>query len=153
MTHLLIIYHSQSGNTKRMAEAVLAGAKAIADENIDIRFLKAFEADLDDLLWADGLLLGTPENFGYMSGALKDFFDRTYYPAQDKFTNKPYGIFISCDNDGSGAVFNIQRIAKGYPLKQVIEPIICKGEVSDQALAECREMGMTMAAGLSAGIY
>lgn len=151
MKHLLIIYHSQSGNTESMARAVLAGAKEI--EDIEIRFLKALDAGLDDLLWSDGLLIGTPENFGYMSGAVKDFFDRTYYPAQEKFTNKPYSIFISCENDGTGAVFNIQRIAKGYPLKQVIDPIICKGDASEDCLADCKEMGMTMAAGLSVGIY
>lgn len=151
MNHLLIIYHSQSGNTERMAHAILAGAGEV--EDIEIRFLHAFDASLDDLLWSDGLLIGTPENFGYMSGAVKDFLDRTYYPAQGKFTNKPYAIFISCENDGSGAVFNIQRIALGYPLKQVIEPIICQGEVTEQALSECKEMGMTMAAGLSIGIY
>jgi len=151
LSHLLIIYHSQSGNTERMSQSVLKGAEEI--EDVDIRFKKAFDANLDDLLWSNGILIGTPENFGYMSGAVKDFFDRTYYPAQEKFTNKPYGIFISCENDGSGAVYNIQRIAKGYPFKQIMEPIICKGEVTDQALDKCKEMGMTMAAGLSVGIF
>ena len=151
MSHLLIIYHSQTGNTERMSHSVLEGAEEIDD--VDIRYKKAFDANLDDLLWSNGILIGTPENFGYMSGAVKDFFDRTYYPAQDKFTNKPYSIFVSCENDGTGAIFNIQRIAKGYPLKQVIEPIICKGDVTDDALDKCREMGMTMAAGLSVGIF
>ncbi len=151
MSHLLIIYHSQTGNTERMSHSVLEGAEEIDD--VDIRYKNALDANLDDLLWSNGLLIGTPENFGYMSGAVKDFFDRTYYPAQDKFTNKPYSIFVSCENDGTGAIFNIQRIAKGYPLKQVIEPIICKGDVTDEALDKCKEMGMTMAAGLSVGIF
>ena len=148
---LLIIYHTQTGNTERLAQAVLAGAQEM--EDVEIRFLRAFDADLDDLLWADGLLIGTPENFGYMSGAVKDFLDRTYYPAQDKVNGMPYSIFVSCGNDGSGAIFNIERIAKGYPLKSVIEPIICKGEVTDAALEQCKEMGMTMAAGLSLSIF
>ena len=148
---LLIIFHSQTGNTERMAHAVLAGAREMDD--VDIRFLRAFDAGLEDLLWCNGLLIGTPENFGYMSGAVKDFLDRTYYPAQEKVNGKPYAIFVSCGNDGSGAVFNIQRIAKGYPLKQVIDPIICKGEVTDEALVKCKEMGMTMAAGLSMSIF
>jgi len=148
---LLIIYHSQTGNTEKMAREVLRGAEEI--EEVDIRFKRAFDADLDDLLWSDGILIGTPENFGYMSGAVKDFLDRTYYPAQNKFFNKPYGIFISCENDGSGAVYNIQRIAKGYPLKEVIEPIICKGDVTDEYLLRCHEMGMTLAAGISMSIY
>lgn len=148
---LLIIYHTQTGNTERLAQAVLMGAQEM--EDVDVRFLRAFDADLEDLLWADGLLIGTPENFGYMSGAIKDFLDRTYYPAQGKVDGMPYSIFVSCGNDGSGAIFNIERIAKGYPFKSVIEPIICKGEVTDAALEQCKEMGMTMAAGLSLSIF
>ena len=148
---LLIIYHTQTGNTERLAQAVLMGAQEM--EDVDVRFLRAFDADLEDLLWADGLLIGTPENFGYMSGAVKDFLDRTYYPAQGKVDGMPYSIFVSCGNDGSGAIFNIERIAKGYPFKSVIEPIICKGEVTDAALEQCKEMGMTMAAGLSLSIF
>ena len=148
---LLIIYHTQTGNTERLAQSVLAGAQEM--EDVDIRFLRAFDAGLEDLLWAGGLLIGTPENFGYMSGAVKDFLDRTYYPAQDKVNGMPYSIFVSCGNDGSGAIFNIERIAKGYPLKSVIEPIICKGEVTEAALEQCKEMGMTMAAGLSLNIF
>lgn len=134
-----------------MAHRVLQGAQQCAE--VKIRFKKAFTADLQDLLWSDGIIIGSPENFGYMSGAIKNFFDRTYYPAQNKFVNKPYGIFISCENDGTGAVNNIQRIAKGYPLKQVIEPIICKGNVNPDALQECFDMGLAMATGLSMGIY
>jgi multimeric flavodoxin WrbA len=149
--NLLIIYHSQTGNTEKMAHAVLRGAQEV--EDVEVRFLQALDADLDDLLWCDGIIIGTPENFGYMSGAVKDFLDRTYYPAQEKVTGKPYAIFVSCGNDGSGAVFNIQRIAKGYPLTQVIEPIICKGDVTNEALENCHEMGMTLAAGISVGIY
>ncbi|MBL4607514.1 MAG: flavodoxin family protein [Pseudomonadales bacterium] len=149
--NLLIIYHSQTGNTEKMANAVLKGAQEVDD--VALRFLRAFDADLDDLLWSDGIIIGTPENFGYMSGAVKDFLDRTYYPAQEKVTGKPYAIFVSCGNDGSGAVFNIQRIAKGYPLSQVMEPIVCKGDVTDVALEKCHEMGMTLAAGISVGIY
>lgn len=148
---LLIIYHTQTGNTERLAQAVLMGAQEMDD--VEVRFLRAFDADLEDLLWADGLLIGTPENFGYMSGAVKDFLDRTYYPAQGKVDGMPYSIFVSCGNDGSGAIFNIERIAKGYPFKSVIEPIICKGEVTDAALEQCKEMGMTMAAGLSLSIF
>ena len=80
MKNLLIIYHSQSGNAEQMAQAVLLGCQLESD--IACRLVRAFDAHLDDLLWADGLLFGTPENFGTMSGALKDFFDRTYYPAR-----------------------------------------------------------------------
>jgi multimeric flavodoxin WrbA len=78
--NLLIIYHSQSGGTENMAQAVHTGCQQ--EDDVETRFLRAFDANLDDLLWADGIIFGTPENFGYMSGALKDFFDRTFYPAE-----------------------------------------------------------------------
>ena len=80
MKNLLIVYHSQSGNTQQLAESVLAGCQQ--ESGVDSKLVRAFDAVLDDLIWADGLLFGTPENFGTMSGALKDFFDRTYYPAE-----------------------------------------------------------------------
>lgn len=149
--NLLIVYHSQTGNTLQMARAVLRGAQEF--EDVSTRYLDALSAGLEDLLWCDAIIFGTPENFGYMSGALKNFLDRTYYPAQDKVTGKPYAIFVSCGNDGSGAVYNIQRIAKGYPLTQVMEPIVCKGDLDEEALSQCFEMGMTLAAGISLGIY
>src|SRR3990167_979479 len=85
---LLIVYHSQSGHTEKMAHAVKQGAGEV--EDVELRYLRASVAGLDDLLWCDGLILGTPENFGYMSGAVKDFLDRTYYPAQNQIHGKPY---------------------------------------------------------------
>ncbi len=151
MKHLTIIYHSQSGNTRQLAEAVAAGARE--EEGLILSIKTAFDAQLEDLLAADALLFGTPENFGYMSGALKDFFDRTYYPAEPYQINLPYGVFISAGNDGSGAVREIDRIVKGYPLRRVAEPVIAKGEVSPQHLQQCRELGLSMAAGLVMGIF
>lgn len=148
---LLIVYHTQTGNTEKLAHSVYEGALEM--EECETRLMRAADAGLEDLLWCDGILIGTPENFGYMSGMVKDFLDRTYYPAQEKFASKPYGIFISCGNDGTGAVYHIERIAKGYPLVPVVEPIICKGEVTAEHLEQVKEMGMTLAAGLSMGIY
>jgi multimeric flavodoxin WrbA len=149
--HLLIIYHTQSGNTGQMAEAVMRGSQGETD--VDTRLLSAFDAGLDDLRWADGLLFGTPENFGTMSGAIKDFFDRTYYPAEPYQLNLPYALFISAGNDGSGAVRDIDRIAKGYPLRKISEPIIAVGDINQQHLEQCEEFGLAMAAGLSIGIF
>ena len=153
MKHLLIVYHTQSGNTRRLAEAVLAGASDDQLTGVETRYLTAREAGPDDLLWAHGLLLGTPENFGYMSGGMKDFLDRTFYPVEGKILSLPYALFISAGNDGSGAVRAIRRIANGYPFKEVQEPVIAQGEVSNDALERCRELGMTLAAGLEAGIF
>ncbi|HZR83884.1 MAG TPA: NAD(P)H-dependent oxidoreductase [Candidatus Binatia bacterium] len=148
---LLVVYHSQGGNVERMTEAVVRGARR--EEGVAVRAVLAKDAGLDDLLWAEALLLGTPENFGYMSGALKDFFDRTFYPAQGKVVGLPYAIFVKAGNDGTGAVTSIERIARGYPLKAVADPLVVRGELSDADLAACEELGQTIAAALALGMY
>lgn len=151
MKHLLIVYHTQSGNTGRLAEAVLAGGRE--ESGVEVRCLRAFDAGLDDLLWANAVLFGTPENFGYMSGALKDFFDRTYYPAQPYHLLLPYAVFISAGNDGSNAYRQIGRILSGYPMREVAEPLIAVGAVQPEHLQSARDMGQAMAAGLALGIF
>ncbi len=115
--------------------------------------LGAFDAGASDLLSCDGLLLGTPENFGYMSGAIKDFFDRTYDEVRERQLNLPYALFVSAGNDGGGAVREIDRILKGYPMRKVAEPVIVKGAVSDADRSRCEELGESMAVGLSMGIF
>lgn len=151
MKKILIVFHSQTGNTKTMAEAVAEGASRI--DTMEVVMKKASEATLEDLLDCTGLALGTPENFGYMSGALKDFFDRTFYPAEGKVFRKPYVVFISAGNDGSGALRSIERIALGYQFKKVYDPVIAKGEITEAILASCRELGETLAGGCDLGIY
>ena len=151
MKNLLIIYHSQSGNAEQMAQAVLRGCQQ--DSDVNSRLVRAFDTHLEDLLWADGLIFGTPENFGTMSGALKDFFDRTYYPAEEHQLNLPYAIFISADNDGTGAERDIDRISKGYPLRKISESLIVTGKVTSHHIDQCRDFGHAMAAGLAMGIF
>lgn len=148
---LLVVFHSQGGAAERMTEAVVRGARRV--EDVEVRAVRALDASLDDLLWAQALLLGTPENFGYMSGALKDFFDRTFYPAQGKVNQLPYAVYVKAGNDGTGAVTSIERIARGYPLRRIAEPLIVRGDLGDADLARCEELGETVAAGLSLGIY
>jgi multimeric flavodoxin WrbA len=99
------------------------------------------------------LLIGTPEHFGYMAGAVKDFFDRTFYPVVGKTEGLPFAIYVSAGNDGIGAVTSIERIAVGYKWKRIAEPLIVRGAPTTEALNQCRELGQTMAAGLSAGIF
>lgn len=151
MTTILIVYHSQTGHTEHMARAVCEGAASI--DNTEVCFKRAGEATLDDLLACDGVAIGTPENFGYMSGAMKDFFDRTYEQARGKVLRKPYVVFISAGNDGRGALNSIERIALGYQFKKVYDPVISRGEVTEDILAQCRELGQVLAAGCEAGIY
>ena len=88
-----------------------------------------------------------------MSGALKDFFDRTFYPAQSYSLNLPYAVFISAENDGTGAIRDIERIARGYPLRQVAEPLIIKGSLTVKQIDVAQDYGQAMAAGLCLGIY
>ncbi|MCC6134495.1 MAG: flavodoxin family protein [Gammaproteobacteria bacterium] len=149
--HLLIVYHTQTGHTRTMARAVRRGARRVTE--VETRLKMALRATLEDLLWANGLLLGTPENFGYMSGALKNFLDRTYYPAQGQISGLPYAVFISAGNDGTGALTSIERIVRGYPLKPVCDPIIVRGEVTAEDLQRCEELGETMASGIAWGIF
>ena len=148
---LLILYHSQSGGTTRLCEAVFRGARSI--EEIDVRCKRAFDADAGDLLAADGLIIGTPENFGYMSGALKDFFDRTFYACEHKVQGRPYGLFVRAGNDGNGAVVSIERILTGLAMKKVGDPVIVRGEITDAHLVRCEELGATIAAGLAFGMF
>jgi len=148
---IVVIYHSQSGTTRALAEAVTAGIAL--EPGVSWRLLRAMEAGIEDLRWCDGIIFGTPENLGYLSGGLKDFFDRTYYPAQRYQFNKPYGLFVSAGNDGSGAAAQLQRIVKGYPLKAIAEPLILKGELQPGALQQCRDLGQAVAAGLTLGIF
>lgn len=151
MKTLLIVHHSQSGNTTQLAQAAYAGACQASD--IHPKLVRASQATLDDLLACDGVLFGTPENFGYMSGAIKDFFDRTFYPAQEHVLHLPYALFISAGNDGTGAVRQIDRILMGYPMRKVAEPVICRGAVTQDHLAQCEELGLAFATGLALGIY
>ena len=151
--HLLIVFHSQSGTTRQMAEAVLAGARSDQIDGVDVRYLDALEATSDDLKWADALILGTPENFGYMSGAMKYFLDRVYYPCLGKIDGLPYALFVRAGDDGSGAITSITRILSGLAVRQVQDPVLIVGEFDADRLTECEELGMTIAAGLEAGIY
>lgn len=149
---LLIVYHSKTGKNGRMAEAVREGASH-PDIKVEVAFKRAQDAGKDDLLAADGMIFGTPENFGYMSGALKDFFDRTFYEVEGQVDGKPYCIFVGAGNDGVGAVTAIQRICLGYNFKEVQPACIVAGDLEDWHLEKCRELGMAMAAGLEAGVF
>ena len=153
MKHLLIVYHSKTGHTEALAQAVYEGATDPQLDPVDVRLKRARDSGPEDLLWCDGVILGTPENFGYMSGALKDFFDRTFYEVEGKIAPLPYALFIAAGNDGRGAVRAIQRIANGYPLLEVQAPLYSRGEPVTETLQACRELGMALAAGLALGMF
>ncbi|WP_439640928.1 flavodoxin family protein [Nevskia sp.] len=147
---LLIVWSSQTGRTLQLVEAACAGAAEFADE-VDTVTMRALDAGLDALLAADGLIVATPENFGYLSGAVKDFLDRTYYPAEGRVDGLPYLMLVSAGNDGSGAVRALERIATGFRWKRVAEPLIVRGEPDPAAQAAARERGALLAAGIAFG--
>ena len=136
-----------------MAAAVIAGASSSDVSDVEVRAKSALEADADDLLWADGFILGTPENFGYMSGAMKYFLDRVFYPCENKINGRPYALFVRAGNDGSGAISSMRRILGGLAVREVQEPVLFAGDFDESRLAECEELGLTLAAGLEAGIF
>jgi multimeric flavodoxin WrbA len=160
---LLIVYHSMTGGTRQMANAAAAAARREPD--LSVRVLQAREAQPQDLLEAAGYLFATPENLAAMSGLMKDFFDRTYYAALDRLNGRPYGTLICAGSDGSQAAAQIARIATGWRLRAVAEPIIvCTHAQSPETiaspkhlaagdLARCAELGETLAAGIALGIF
>ena len=153
MPNLLIVAHTPSENSQALTDAVVRGAGHPDISAIKLRIKRALETSVDDVLWADGIILGTTENFGYMSGGLKDFFDRIYYPCLEKTEALSYSLFIRAGQDGRGARTSVERIVTGLRWKQVQETLICAGEFREAYIDACEEFGMTMAAGLEAGIY
>ena len=136
-----------------MADAVVNGATSRDVAGVEVRVMTALDAGADDLLWADAFILGTPENFGYMSGAMKYFLDRVFYPCENKINGKPWAMFVRAGNDGTGAISSMRRILRGLAVKEVQEPVLIAGEFDGSRLEECEQLGLTIAAGLEAGIF
>ena len=149
---LLIVAHVPSPNTTRLMEAVVAGANAPDISGVNAIAKNPFDTTSEDVLAANGIILGTTENLGYMSGALKDFFDRIYYPCLEEKQGTPYALYIRAGHDGTGTRRGVESIVTGLRWKGVQEPLILKGEWQDSFVGLCEELGMAMAAGLETGI-
>ncbi|HET7776699.1 MAG TPA: NAD(P)H-dependent oxidoreductase [Azospira sp.] len=163
MKTLLVIYHSQTGGAAAMAAAAAAGARG--EDAVRVRLCHADAAGPEAVLAADAYLFVTPEYLGAMAGRVKDFFDRSYYGALDRINGRPYATLVCAGSDGQGAARQVARIATGWRLKAVAEPlIICTHAQTPEAilapktiaaddLARCAELGAALAAGLALGIY
>lgn len=163
MKTLLVVFHSRTGGARAMAAAAAEGARGEAETAT--RLLPAAGAGPDDLLAADGYVFAAPENLAALSGVMKDFFDRTYYPVLDRIEGRPYASLICAGSDGTNAVRQVARIATGWRLKAVADPlIVCTHAQTPEAilapktigaadLTRCREIGATLAAGLAMGIF
>ncbi len=153
MKQLLIVAHVPSDNTRALRDAVVRGAGHEDIDDVEVRALTPFEAGPDDVRAADAIVLGTTENLGYMSGALKDFFDRTYYAVLEEKQGLPYGLYIRAGHDGTGTRRSVETIITGLRWRAVQEPLICRGAYSQDFIAQCEELGLAMAAGLEAGVF
>jgi multimeric flavodoxin WrbA len=163
MKALLIVYHSMTGGTEQMARAAAAGARA--EPGVAVSLLRAGEARAQDVLAADAYIFAAPENLAGMSGMMKDFFDRTYYPAFERINGRAFVTLVCAGSDGRNAAHQIERIALGWRLKPIADPyIVCthaqtpeeilKPKIIDAAcLARCEELGRTIASGLALGIF
>lgn len=148
MPKLLIVHHTPSPALQEMFEAVVAGATDDAIEGVEVIRRPALAATAIDVLEADGYLLGTPANIGYMSGALKHFFDTIYYPCLDATVRRPYAAYVHGNSDTVGAVRAIESIATGLNWRRVFRPVTAVGMPAKTDLAACRELGATVAASL-----
>jgi multimeric flavodoxin WrbA len=136
-----------------MRDAVLSGARAPDIADVDVVVQGPFDTEPEHVMAAQAIILGTTENLGYMSGALKDFFDRCYYPCLDHTQGMPYAAYIRGRHDGTGTRRGIETITTGLRWKAVQEPLICRGDWREEFLDECRDLGAAMAAGLSLGVF
>lgn len=151
--NLLINVHCPSENTRRLRDAMAEGARHPDIEGVAVRIVEPLQAQPDDVLWCNAILLGTTENFGYMSGAMKDFFDRCYYPCLEKTEGLPCAIAIRAGLDGTGTKIAMEKIISGLKWKPIQETLISQGDFQEQFIDDWRELGMGMAAGLEAGIF
>ncbi len=160
---LLLVFHSMTGGTEQMTHALAQGVAA--ESGIRVRMQHALQTMPEDVLAADGYVFATPENLGAISGLMKDFFDRCYYPALEKINGRPYASLICAGSDGQNAARQIERIATGWRLRSIAEPlIVCthaqstaeilgKKSIATKDLARCTELGSLMAEGLALGIF
>lgn len=150
---LLIVAHTPSGNTRALLDAVVRGAEGAGAEGLDVVARSPFATHPEHVMAAQAIILGTTENLGYMSGALKDFFDRIYYPCLEETQGLPYALYIRAGHDGTGTRRGVETIVTGLRWKAVREPLVCRGPFQSEFVDACEELGMLMAAGLDAGVF
>jgi len=153
MKNLTIIYHSQGGGTKKLITALIDGILIQSFPELELNIEDSITIEPGKILKADAIVLGTTANFGYMSGALKHFFDRIYYPCLEAKRGLPYQLIVNADTDGFGAVNSVEKIVVGLGWKRIDSPLVFKGEITSKDLSACKDLGGTIAAGLEMGIF
>lgn len=150
---LLIVCNTPSSNTEQLAQATYAGATDDAIDSVTVMLKQPLDATEQDVLTASGIVLGTTENFGYMSGLMKDFLERIYYPCLDHTEGMPYALYVKAGNDGLGAKTSVERIVTGLSWKPIMPATVLSGDFREEFSDSCFELGMTISAGIEAGIY
>lgn len=150
---LLVVAHAPSTNTAALRDACLRGARHADIDRVSVRCYAPLEAGPEQVLAADGIILGTTENLAYMAGAMKDFFDRSYYPVLEKKQGLPCAVYIRAGHDGTGTRRALESILTGLRWKLVQEMLICRGDWQPAFIDQVEELGLYMAAGLDAGIF
>ena len=153
MLHLLIVSNCPSPNTRLLQQAVVRGASREEFPNVEAQAKEPLQCSPEDVLRCHGIIIGTTENFGYMSGQIKDFFERIYYPCLEKTQALPYGLFVKGGLDGQGGKTSTERIITGLRWKAIGEAVVMRGDFRDEFAEQCEELGMRMAAGLDAGVF
>jgi len=149
MRTLLVVHHTASPTLEELLNAVIAGATTDEISGVRVEVRPALSATASDVLAADGFILGTPANIGYMSGALKHFFDQVYYPCRLAKAGAPYGLYVHGNSDTSGAVRAVQTIATGMNWQPAHAPVTVLGQPSREDREACWDLGATLAAGLT----
>ncbi|UYG01143.1 flavodoxin family protein [Halomonas sp. GD1P12] len=149
---LLIISHAPSPNTRRLRDAVIEGASDEAVEGIEVRALAPLDVTPDEIIAANAVVIGTTENLGYMAGLIKDVFDRCYYPCIEHTEGLPFAFYVRAGLDGTGTRRALEAITTGLRWRLVQAPLICQGDFDEVFIDQCRELGLSMAASLEAGI-
>jgi multimeric flavodoxin WrbA len=153
MKRLLIVAHAPSPNTQRLRAAAENGARHPDIEAVNVIVKAPQDTTPEDIFECDALILGTTENLGYMAGLTKDLFDRCYYPCLDKTQGLPFACYIRAGHDGTGTRRALDTITTGLRWRQVQEPVICRGPYSEAFEEKVRELALTIAASLDAGLY
>ena len=145
---LLVVHHTPSPGTRELLEAVLAGANDPEIQGVEVVVRPALAATVPDMLEADGYLFGTTANLGYMSGALKHFFDTIYYPSLDHVSGRPYGLWVHGNNDTVGAATAVDKVATGLSLTKAADVLEVVGGIDAAVRERAYELGGTLAATL-----
>ncbi|EFQ83579.1 hypothetical protein HMPREF0063_11242 [Aeromicrobium marinum DSM 15272] len=146
MPRLLVVHHTPTPTLRRLGDAVLAGARDPLIADVEVVELAALDAGVEDVLGADGFVLGTPANFGYISGALKHFFDTVYDHVRDETARRPFSYWIHGGYDTTGAERAMESITTGLGWRLAADPLVMTGEVGDTHTEAATELGGTVAA-------